>query len=479
MPERPSRYEVLTRIASGGMATVYLGRRYGIGTFSRLVAIKKPHSFVITNAELRKRFEREAQVASLLHHPNVVAVLDVAENDGETMLVMEYVDGCTLKDLMNHAQATGERTHRAMLRVLLDVAAGLHAVHCLRDARGHLLGVVHRDVSPQNVLVGRDGIARLADFGVAKFVGFEHEPTVSDGVSGKLAYLAPEYLSAKHFDAQSDLFSLGVVAWEALAGRRLFKGATPMETIFLITSGRAPKLSEIQPALTQFDEVLCSALEQHAEQRPASVAIFAGVLENAARCSDCLASPAEVSALVERVAKDAIAERQRALNSNGERHGAHASSPRDDVVTQTLLNSPHGNLRLGWASNPRRGLRNPRIALAAVLSLSAALLGGLRFRLERAAPAAATFRREPATATRTVPAQNTALAPALGALSATASLPLPPELTGSVMADSRSKRTWRTASKPASSRPPLLAQAQSASTPFSFPERAPPNPYSH
>jgi eukaryotic-like serine/threonine-protein kinase len=165
---RGSRYEVLAKIATGGMATVHVARVRGAVGFSRLVAVKRPHPFVVADVDLRKQLEAEARVASLIHHPNVVSVLDVEEIDGELVLVMDYVEGCTLKALVDHAVAAGTPSTRVVVRVLLDVAAGLHAAHRLRDGQGTLLGVVHRDVSPQNVLVGLDGAARLADFGTRR-----------------------------------------------------------------------------------------------------------------------------------------------------------------------------------------------------------------------------------------------------------------------------------------------------------------------
>src|SRR5262245_21097216 len=143
-----SRYEVLTRIAAGGMASVYVGRVRGASGFSRLVAIKRPHAWVVADDSLKGQLEKEARVASMIHHPNVVSVLDVENVDGELLLIMDYVEGCSLKDLLAHAAAEGLSVDASVVRILLDAAAGLHAAHRVRDAGGKLLGVVHRDVSP-------------------------------------------------------------------------------------------------------------------------------------------------------------------------------------------------------------------------------------------------------------------------------------------------------------------------------------------
>src|SRR5262249_29211695 len=156
-------------------------------------------------------------------HPNVVAVLDVEELEGELSLVMDYVEGTSLFDLLEASQAKGgQLSPRIAMRVVLDACSGLHAAHMLADEFGRPLGLVHRDVSPQNILVGVDGAARLSDFGIAKHA--EGAATTTGVLKGKLSYMAPEYLESTQLDARSDVFSMGVVAWEALAGQKLFRG---------------------------------------------------------------------------------------------------------------------------------------------------------------------------------------------------------------------------------------------------------------
>lgn len=386
-PARRSRYELLTRIASGGMATVYVGRLHGLDQFSRLVAIKRPHDFVTANPRLMRQLRHEARIASMIHHPNVTAVLDVEEHDGEMALVMDYVEGCTLKDLMDHSADAATPIDRVALRILLDVAAGLSAAHSLRDADGAGACILHRDVSPHNVLVGRDGVARLADFGIAKLATLDCEPTTSGVVAGKVAYMAPEYLSAKHFDARSDLFSLAVVAWEVLSGQRLFKGATAVETIMHVLHSRPQRLGEIRAELSALDEVIASALARDPALRPESVEAFASVLEATARSVDCVAAHSEVRALVEQVAGEAMAKRRRAIIDPLERARLNArfeaearTSARDDVVTASLPSAQSDGTEEGHekpATNLRQPDRTKRRALIWTLASGAgiALLG--------------------------------------------------------------------------------------------------------
>ena len=367
MSESRSRYETLVRIAVGGMGTVFAGRARGAVGFTRLVAIKRPHPFVASDPELRGQLEREARVASMIHHPNVVSVLDVEEIDGELSLVLDYVEGCALGELVAHADESAVAFTRIALRVVLDAAAGLAAAHGVKDDAGRSRGIVHRDVSPHNVLVGTDGSARLADFGIAKITAADGQHTSTGVLKGKLAYMPPEYLEHRRYDARSDLFSLGVVAWEALTRQRLFKGATEIETIKRIVEGRAPALSSVRAELAPLDAVFARALAPSPDERPPSVDAFAEELERVARDLGWVASPREVGAFVERIAGGAIAARRRLLDiasrasrdaidvdvsvDPGDGGAAPPASARDDVVTSSMPAAP-GRETASGASSP-------------------------------------------------------------------------------------------------------------------------------
>ena len=194
------RYELIGEIATGGMATVYLARRSGVGGFQRFVAIKRLHPHLANEPEFVEMFLDEARLAALIHHPHVVPILEVGESDSGYYLVMEYVEGDTLSRLVARSMSAGQLPARhVMLRVILDTLAGLHAAHELRDDRGQLLGLVHRDVSPQNVLVGVDGSARITDFGVARATA-RLTSTGHGKLKGKLAYMGPEQTRGDELD---------------------------------------------------------------------------------------------------------------------------------------------------------------------------------------------------------------------------------------------------------------------------------------
>ena len=227
------RYELIGELASGGMATVYLARITGVGGFQRFVALKRLHPHLALDAEFIEMFLDEARLAAGIHHTNVVPILEVNANQAiGYYLVMEYIEGDTLARVLARAAQLGQRVPLPMvLRIALDLLAGLHAAHELRDGSGQPVNLVHRDVSPQNVLVGFDGIARITDFGVAR-AGSRLSATRVGQLKGKIAYMAPEQAQgADEVDRRADLFSAGIVIWEALAARRLFKAENEAATL--------------------------------------------------------------------------------------------------------------------------------------------------------------------------------------------------------------------------------------------------------
>ena len=228
---RVGRYVVHDRIAAGGMATVHVGRLLGAAGFSRTVAIKRLHDAYAKDPEFVAMLLDEARIAAMIRHPNVVPTLDVVAEDDELLVVMEYVEGDSVAHLV---KLLGESQQRVPIAFAAAICAqalhGLHAAHQARDKNGELLGIVHRDVSPQNVLVGVDGVARVLDFGIAKAAS--RASTTEDGqIKGKTAYMAPEQLHHATVDRRTDIFAASVMLWELLCARRLFFADSPGETI--------------------------------------------------------------------------------------------------------------------------------------------------------------------------------------------------------------------------------------------------------
>ncbi len=292
------RYELIRPIAQGGMATVYLAKVRGEGGFERLVALKLMHPHIAGEADFVSMFLDEARLAARIRHPNVVPTLAVERSDDGLFLVMEYIEGHPLHAILRTAGSAKRLLPiPVVLRVVIDLLEGLHAAHELKDEQGHPLDLVHRDVSPQNVLVGADGVSRITDFGVAQ-ARARLATTQGSGLKGKVAYLAPEQvMTTGRIDRRADVFAAGIVLWESLTGRRLFRGETEGQTIAQIMTGarRSPRelREDVPPSVS---DVCMRALSSDPETRYQSAVEFADALEAAALQSGAApAKPREVA----------------------------------------------------------------------------------------------------------------------------------------------------------------------------------------
>src|ERR1700690_2074894 len=245
-------YELLHEIASGGMATVYLGRKRGVGGFERLVAIKCCHPHLRRDPAFVTMFLDEARLAARIHHPNVVATLEVSDDDA-LYFVIHYGEGMSLADWLSRLLPQNQRiAEDLLLRVMIDGLAGLHAAHELRDHDGKSFQLVHRDVSPQNLLIGLDGVTRIADFGIAKAES-RATRTRTGQVKGKTGYMPPEQILGEPLDRRADVYAAGVILWEALVGRRLFDGESDAATINQVLNNAVPAPSTVTNCSSALD----------------------------------------------------------------------------------------------------------------------------------------------------------------------------------------------------------------------------------
>lgn len=296
---RCGSYELLVELASGGMATVYLARatdRLG----APLVAVKRPHRHLAKDKLSISMLVDEARLASAIKHDNVVKVRELGFESGEPFIVMDYVEGASLSDVRRELSALGRAIDpRFAVRIAIDALAGLGAAHELKDEQGQPLGIVHRDVSPHNVLIGCDGVTRLTDFGIAKAQD-RQQVTKTHEVKGKLAYLAPERIDKRRIcTAQSDVFSMATVLWECIAGRRLFRGEEAIETLQEVMTGPIPSLRKIGVPISEIlDEVILKGLARDLDERYPSARAFADALVIGAGRAN-IASPHEIATLIE------------------------------------------------------------------------------------------------------------------------------------------------------------------------------------
>ncbi len=323
-PERVGPYAIYGKIGSGGMASVHLGQLRSGSGFTRTVAIKRMHAELARSPEFVAMFFQEARLAGQIQHPNVVAALDCVAIDNNAMLVMEYIHGVSLNYLVRQPDRVPLPIASA---ILVGAALGLHAAHEAVDGNGSNLRIVHRDVSPQNILVGIDGIARVLDFGIAKAAKCVQHTRTGE-VRGKVSYMAPEHLLGTHVDRQADVYSLGVIMWELVTGQRLFPGRGPGQMLMRMANGSVSSPRRVNPKIAlQVEAIVLKALARSPETRYRSALQFAEALEVAIP----VASQRVVGEWIAAVGRDELAQRS-AMRSQIER----VDSPDDVEVTPPL-----------------------------------------------------------------------------------------------------------------------------------------------
>ena len=367
------RYDVLHRVASGGMGSVYVGRARGAGDFERLVAIKVLHEHLAHQDDFIAMFLDEARLAAQIRHPNVVATLDVCPTPEGYFLVMDYVEGDHLGSLLRAALRKGEVLPVAVvLRIVMDSLMGLAAAHGLQDRTGKPLNLVHRDVSPQNVLVGVDGLARLTDFGVAKA---EHRisSTREGQFKGKLAYTSPEQAATGAVEQRSDLFAMGVVLWEALTAKRLFAADTNQATLRRLLDEPIPKLSAARPDLVALDGFMSRALARPLDERFQTAQEMAEAIETIAPRVGGLATTRAVSQSVRALAKEKLEAEHAAIEQAiAERRAAAELADAEAAIPITV------GEEVDTVPPPRRGKRagERRVRAWIAVAVVVALAGG-------------------------------------------------------------------------------------------------------
>jgi serine/threonine-protein kinase len=299
------RYAIGRKIASGGMATVHAGRVIGSIGFQRTVAIKRLHAHYAADPKFVSMFVDEARLAARVRHPNVVPTLDVVVDAGEIFVVLEYVHGEPLSRLIRVLPPNQRFPVRITSAIAFGTLMGLHAAHDARNERGEPLRIVHRDVSPQNIVIGPDGVPRVLDFGIAKAFG-RLRNTEEKEVKGKVAYLSPEQLAGDLLDQRTDVYSASVVLWELLVGKKLFPHEDAGAVLHAIMNAtiEPPSAFMAEPS-AQLDAIVMRGLARKPANRWPTARAMALALE------DCIppATPPHVGGFVERIAHKDLADR--------------------------------------------------------------------------------------------------------------------------------------------------------------------------
>jgi eukaryotic-like serine/threonine-protein kinase len=331
------RYALHGEIAAGGMAAVHIGRLLGPVGFARTVAIKRLHPPLAKDPEFVAMFLDEARLAARIRHPNVVSTLDIVATEGELFVVMDHVQGESLARLMRVARTLQQPVPVPIVAaIMVGVLHGLHAAHEARDEQGEPLRIVHRDVSPHNVLVGIDGAAHLIDFGIAKARG-RIQVTRDGQIKGKLSYMPPEQLLGQGLDHRADIFAAAIVFWEAITGRRLFEGIDDGDIYARVLHGEVEPPSVHVPGLgTAVDSIVLRGLARDRTSRYPTAREMALAIEAVMP----LAPPSRVGAWVESLAGEALTERMEQIaDIEG---GTGATEKGDSTPSSILAARPDG-----------------------------------------------------------------------------------------------------------------------------------------
>ncbi|MDQ3340263.1 MAG: protein kinase [Myxococcota bacterium] len=288
-------YVLLRRIARGGMAEVFLAQQRGLEGFDRRVAVKRILPHLADSPDFVKMFLAEAKLAAQLSHPNVVHIYDFGKVDNDYFIAMEYVEGIHSGQAFKLDNERERLSPTLVARIGADAATALHYAHELTNAQGKPLGLVHRDISPANIMVSYDGVVKLCDFGIAKAAAYSDQLTQPGQVKGKYAYMSPEQTVAAPLDGRSDVFSLAIVLWELLSGKTIVSRGDPVEAMRAIRDGKLPPLDKAAPGTPEpLRKAIMWALETKRERR-ASAADLATALEAFIKASPELAGPMQLA----------------------------------------------------------------------------------------------------------------------------------------------------------------------------------------
>jgi len=268
MKQQQQRYRIIERIAAGGMAEVYRAESAGLEGFKKVVAIKRVLPHLAEKKQFIGMFLDEARTSAHLSHSNCVQVFDIGVGDNTYFIVMEFVDGSDLKAIIEHRRSRSQKIPmEAASLVCLKICEGLAYAHEAVDTKGKKLGIVHRDMSPPNVLITRHGEVKIADFGLAK-ANSQLERSEPGIIKGKFSYLSPEAAMGEAVDHRTDIFAIGIMLWEMLAGRRLFLGETDLDTVRQVQAARIPSLSQLNAEVTpELERIVQKALAREVGQR--------------------------------------------------------------------------------------------------------------------------------------------------------------------------------------------------------------------
>jgi len=353
---RLGRYELIGELARGGMGTVYLARHAGEAGFQRLFAIKVMHSHLAEEKAFVDMLHDEARISARIHHPNVVAIIDLGTQDELHYVVLDYIEGMPFGTMLKRCHEP--HFVEIAITVLIDTLEGLHAAHTMTDDDGRNLQLVHRDVSPQNILVGTDGLARITDFGIAK--AETRITSTQPGMrKGKLAFMSPEQImNDDAIDLRADVWAAGVVLWTALTGKHLFRAANDAATIHGVLTKPIERPSTVGHQSPPFlDELVMRALDRDVTRRYSSAFEMSEALRTAAIANGLSCSKHKVAKWVTDTFGDELRARREAIRAAAARKlDDHENTEASRITVLSVLPSVGGHSKIGSGSVSRSGI---------------------------------------------------------------------------------------------------------------------------
>jgi serine/threonine protein kinase len=333
-PARLGKYDLIARIGKGGMAQVYLARQRGPANFEKIVVVKTIHPHLAAKESFIDMLLDEARIAALLKHPCVVDIYDLGLDEETYFIAMEYLSGEPLLSVLRAGRVKERPLDiHSTCRIIADVADGLHAAHELRDNAGHHLELVHRDVTPGNIVVLYNGQVKIVDFGIAKARGRLAGETDARKLKGKLGYVSPEQIRGQSSDRRADIFALGVVMWEALTYRRLFRGNNPGTVLAAIVKEKLQPPSAVRKEIPpQLDAIVMRALARNPEERYPTAQEMHSDLETFLTGAGALQQRKTIATYMQEVFAEQIQERARILREMHESNAAAAAGPKDAMA---------------------------------------------------------------------------------------------------------------------------------------------------
>ncbi|MBI5533632.1 MAG: protein kinase [Deltaproteobacteria bacterium] len=362
------RYEFLVPIAKGGMAAVWAARLKGSRGFSKTVAIKTMLPSLSDDPLFEEMFLDEAQIAAQIHHPNVVEIMDLGEEQDVLYIVMEYIDGESLATILRAvAKKHGGIPLPIAVQMMADACSGVHAAHELKNVDGKTVGLVHRDISPQNILTTYDGVVKLVDFGVAKAAGRTSSETTAGQIKGKAPYMSPEQAMGHKVDRRTDIFAMGIVLYQVTTGKHPFRGESDVATLHNILHRTVPSPRFVDPKYPRpLEAVLQKALNRDPEKRFQTAAEMSDALGRVFPPTVRRVTVSDVSKYVQELLGDIGDKRREALRDAIRSADARASSGSTEIVVPAMVALSDIETGMSSASGQQKVLMAPTERVSAV-----------------------------------------------------------------------------------------------------------------